>query len=49
MDDYFVGLEQGHPISREQLIARHPDLAEPLGETLESLDFLQQAAAGLRA
>jgi hypothetical protein len=49
MDDYFTALEEGRPLSREQLIASHPDLAQPLDEYLDSLDFLQDAAAGFRA
>ncbi len=49
MDDYFAALERGQPISREELVACHPDLAEQLSEYLDSLDFLQQAAAGFRA
>lgn len=48
MDEYFASLEQGRPISREQLVARHPDLAHELCEYLDSLDFLEQAAAGFR-
>ena len=49
MDDYFTGLEQGRPLNREQLVACHPDLAEAVGEYFDSLDFLQDAAAGFRA
>ncbi len=49
MDDYFESLEQGRPISRELLLSSHPDLADVLGEYLDSLDFLQDAAAGFRA
>ena len=49
MDDYFTALEQGRPLGREQLVARHPDLAEQLVEYLDSLDFLQDAAPGFRA
>jgi serine/threonine protein kinase/tetratricopeptide (TPR) repeat protein len=46
LDDYFSSLEQGRPLNREQLVARHPDLAGPLAAYLESLEFLQDAAAG---
>lgn len=49
VDEYLAAWEQGRPISRERLVARHPDLAQPLGEYLESLDFLQAAAAGFQA
>jgi serine/threonine protein kinase len=48
MDDYLAGLEEGRPLSYEQLVARHPDLAEPLRAYVESLDFLQDVARGLR-
>ncbi len=49
MDEYFEAMEQGRAMDRELLISRHPDLAEPLGEYLQSLDLLQDAAAGFRA
>jgi len=49
VDEYLAAWEQGRPIDREQMVARHPDLAQPLAEYLESLDFLQDAAAGFLA
>jgi hypothetical protein len=49
LDDYFSCLEKGVPIDQEKLLAAHPDLAEPLKPYLESLSFLQDAAAGFRA
>ncbi len=47
LDDYFTDLEQGRPPGRDELAARHPDLAEPLAAYLDGLDFLHDAAAGL--
>ena len=48
LDDYFAGLEKGRPLSCEQLVARRPDLAQPLRAYVESLQFLQDAACGFR-
>ncbi len=46
LETYLVELEQGIPPDPDQLVARHPDLAEPLRAYLSSLDFLHRAAAG---
>ncbi|HJN10973.1 MAG TPA: serine/threonine-protein kinase [Pirellulaceae bacterium] len=46
LDEYLACLEHGQPLDREQLIARSPDLAGPFQEYLDSLEFLQNAAAG---
>ena len=43
LDGYFVELEQGHRLNREQLVARAPDLAGPLAGYLESIEFLHDA------
>lgn len=48
MDRYFASLEGGQPISIDELAAENPDLAPALRAYLESLEFLQDAAAGFR-
>ena len=40
LDGYFCSLENGRPLNREDLVARHPDLAAPITAYLESLKFL---------
>src|SRR5439155_26710546 len=40
-------LERGVPPHPDELLARHPDLAEPLKAYLASLDFLHRAALSL--
>jgi serine/threonine protein kinase len=44
LEEYLVQLEQGVPPAPEELLARHPDLAEELKAYLASLNFLHQAA-----
>lgn len=46
LDEYICSLEQGQPLSHEELAAREPELAGVLKTYLDSLDFLQDAAAG---
>lgn len=46
LDEYFSALENGVPISREDVLCTNPDLAEPLNTYLDSLDELHDAAAG---
>ncbi len=46
LDEYLSALEAGVPTSREELFCKAPDLAEPLGAYLDSLDELHDAAAG---
>jgi len=46
LDDYLVSLENGMPLSAEQLIGEHPELAEQLRSYLDGLELLQDAAAG---
>ena len=48
LEEYLTSLEEGLAPSPAALIARHPDLAEPLKAQLESLCLLQQAAWELR-
>jgi serine/threonine protein kinase/Flp pilus assembly protein TadD len=49
LEGYLAELERGVPPDPGQLLARHPDLAEPLKEYLASLEFLHRAALGLRS
>jgi hypothetical protein len=46
LDRYLSSLEAGVPQAREELLAAHPDLAEPLATYLESLHDLHDVAAG---
>src|SRR6266851_4994781 len=47
LEDYLAELERGVPPHPDELLARHPDLAEPLQAYLASLDFLHRAAVSL--
>jgi serine/threonine protein kinase len=49
LEGYLTELERGVPPDPGQLLARHPDLAEPLKEYLASLEFLHRAALNLRS
>ena len=49
LEGYLAELEGGAPPHRDELLARHPDLADLLAEYLDKLDQLHEAAAGLRA
>ncbi|MBN1908966.1 MAG: protein kinase [Pirellulales bacterium] len=49
LESYLTDLEEGKAPDAEELIARHPDLAEPLRAYLGGLDFLHEAAVGLRS
>ena len=46
LDRYFSALENGVPLGREELLAAHPALAEPLKSYLDRLDELHDAAVG---
>ncbi len=46
LESYLVEQERGLAPDAEQLVARHPELAEPLRAYLRGLDFLHRAAAG---
>ncbi len=46
LDRYLSALENGLPPRREELFEEHPDLAEPLGAYLDSLEELHDVAAG---
>jgi tetratricopeptide (TPR) repeat protein len=48
LEGYLAELERGVPPDPAQLLARHPELAEPLKEYLASLEFLHRAALSLR-
>jgi tetratricopeptide (TPR) repeat protein/tRNA A-37 threonylcarbamoyl transferase component Bud32 len=45
LDEYLQGLERGEPISPEELLARNPDVADPLRGYLSGLRIFHQAAA----
>jgi serine/threonine protein kinase/WD40 repeat protein len=47
LEAYLAELERGVPPHPDELLARHPDLAEPLKAYLASLDFLHRAALSL--
>ncbi len=47
-EEYLEELEAGGQPSPEDLVARHPELAEPLKACLASLEFLHDAALSLR-
>ncbi|MGN6544807.1 MAG: protein kinase domain-containing protein [Aureliella sp.] len=46
LDRYLAGLEAGQPLSREELLAEHADLREPLTLYLEKLNELHNFSAG---
>ncbi len=46
LDQYLSALENGVPVSRDELAAAHPDLAGPLEAYLNGLDELHGVAAG---
>ncbi len=48
LDAYLTSVEQGEPLDRDRLLAENPDLAGPLAEYLDSLELLQDAAAGFQ-
>jgi serine/threonine protein kinase/Tfp pilus assembly protein PilF len=43
LDGYLANLQAGAPPDREELLARHPDLAADLDACLGSLEFIRQA------
>lgn len=49
LEKYLAKLEQGIPPHPEELLAQHPDLAEPLRAYLASLEFLHRAALSLHS
>lgn len=49
LDRYLRALEQGLPLSREDLLAEHADLAAPLRVYLDRIDELHDVAAGFVA
>jgi tetratricopeptide (TPR) repeat protein len=44
LDEYCAALRRGEAMSREQFLARHPEVAEGLRECLACLDLMEQAA-----
>jgi serine/threonine protein kinase len=49
LEEYLASLERGVPPRPAELLAQHPDLAEPLREYLASLEFLHRAALNLHS
>src|SRR5262245_17659037 len=46
LDEYLLGLERGEPISPDELLARHPDVADRLRDYLSGLAIFHSAVAG---
>jgi tRNA A-37 threonylcarbamoyl transferase component Bud32 len=46
--EYQAALEGGGRLSRQELLARHPEIASELAECLDGLEFLHAAAPGLQ-
>jgi hypothetical protein len=44
LHDYLAALEAGEPPSRQELLARYPDLGEGLAEYLDGLEFMHAAS-----
>ena len=42
LDEYLRSMEEGIPADPEQLVARYPDLAEPLSEYIDGLSLLHE-------
>lgn len=49
LDDYLAAIQAGTPLSRDELLASHPELADDLQMCLDSLEFIGQAVASGRA
>ena len=45
LDEYLVGLERGDPVEPDELLARHPDVADRLRGYLSGLALFHKAAA----
>jgi WD40 repeat protein/serine/threonine protein kinase len=48
VEEYLAALEAGHKPNRQEFLARHAAIAEPLAECLDGLDFIQTAAPRLQ-
>src|SRR5271157_5068007 len=48
LEDYLTALEEGQLPNRKQFLARYPDIAGPLGEYLEGLEFVHHTAARMQ-
>jgi hypothetical protein len=44
LDEYLAAVQEGRQPDRDELRARHPDLADELQACLDSLDFIRRAA-----
>jgi serine/threonine protein kinase len=47
LETYLEALRAGHPLSRDEFLAQHTEIAEELGECLSGLEFIQNAAPQL--
>ncbi len=45
VQEYLAALESGTPLSRDELLARNPDIAHELAECLDGLEMIHHAAA----
>ena len=48
LEEYLAAQEAGHKPGRQDFVARHPDIAGPLGECLDGLEFVQAATPQLQ-
>ena len=47
LEEYLEGLSTGCPLSRVDFLARHPEIADSLGQCLSGLEFIHAAGAQL--
>ncbi|HEV3260255.1 MAG TPA: protein kinase, partial [Gemmataceae bacterium] len=48
LEEYLAAQESGHEPSRQEFLARHPDIAGPLAQCLDGLEFVHAAAPRLQ-
>jgi serine/threonine protein kinase len=48
VQEYMAALESGKRVSRQELLARHPDIAKELSDCLDGLAFVHSAAAKMQ-
>jgi serine/threonine protein kinase len=49
LEQYLEAMRAGQPLSREQFLGRHTEIAEALGQCLSGIEFVQTAAVALEA
>lgn len=47
LEQYLAALESGSPLNRQQLLASHPELIDPLSARMDALDFIYSIAPPL--